>query len=98
MIFYSHEMLLTQSCLLKNLSLKMSLQILVRKFYKITKKSSQSLLTFIHRTTVVERHPITKEIRDFTTAQVDTNGKHGLLLHEQHVDLHTENTQTKLQT
>ena len=31
-------------------------------------------------------------------AQVDTKGKHGLFLHEQLVHLHTENTQTKLQT
>ena len=31
-------------------------------------------------------------------AQVDTNGKHGLFLHEQLIHLHTENTQTKLQT
>ena len=31
-------------------------------------------------------------------AQVHTNGKHGLLLHEQLGNLDTENTQTKLQT
>ena len=31
-------------------------------------------------------------------AQVDTNGKHSLFLHEQLVHLHTENTQTKFQT
>ena len=31
-------------------------------------------------------------------AQVDTNGKHGLFLHEQLVHLHTEITQAKLQT
>ena len=49
----------------------------------------------IHRTPVVERHPIRREIRDF---QVDTTGKHGLFLHEQVVHLHTENTQMKLQT
>ena len=47
--------------------LKVALQILGRKFYKGTKKSSlysQSLLIFIHRTQVVERHPITRGIRD----------------------------------
>ena len=55
----------------KNLSfgkdLKVALQILGRKLYKNTGKSSlysQSLLIFIHRTPVVERHPITREIRD----------------------------------
>ena len=31
-------------------------------------------------------------------AKVDTKGKHGLFLHEHLVHLHTENTQTKLQT
>ena len=31
-------------------------------------------------------------------ANVDTNGKHGLFLLEQLIHLHTENTQTKLQT
>ena len=37
------------------------------KFTKNTKKSSlysQSLLNFIHKTPVVERHPITREVRD----------------------------------
>ena len=31
-------------------------------------------------------------------AQVDTDGKHGLFLHEQVAHLHTEITQVKLQT
>ena len=31
-------------------------------------------------------------------AHIETNGKHGLFLHEQLAHLHTENTQTKLQT
>ena len=31
-------------------------------------------------------------------AQVETNRKQGLFLHEQLVHLHAENTQTKLQT
>ena len=47
--------------------LKVALQILGQKFYKNTRKSflySQSLLIFIHRTPLVERHPITREIRD----------------------------------
>ena len=50
-----------------SLPLKVTLQILGGKFYKNTKKSSlysQSLLNFIHKTPVVERHPITREIRD----------------------------------
>ena len=34
----------------------------------------------------------------FTTAHVDTDGKHRLFLHEQLTHLHTGNTQTKLQT
>ena len=79
----------------------MALQILGQKFYKNTKKSSlysQTLLIFIHKTPVVESHPITKEIKRFTMAQVDTNGKHGLFLLEQLAHLHTENTLTKLQT
>ena len=48
-------------------TLKVALQTLGRKFYKNTKRSSlysQSLLIFIHRTPVDERHPITREIRD----------------------------------
>ena len=48
-------------------ALKVVLQILGRKFYKSTKKSSlysQSLLIFVHRTPVVVRNPITTEIRD----------------------------------
>ena len=61
-------------------SLKVVLQILGQTIYKSTKKSSlysQSLLIFIHRTLVFERHPTTREIR-FTTSQVDNNGKCGL--------------------
>ena len=42
---------------------------------------SQSLLIFIHRTSAVERHPITREIKRFTMAHVDTKGKNGLFLH-----------------
>ena len=48
-------------------ALKVALQILGQKFYKITKKSSsysQSLVLFIHKTTVVENHPTTRETRD----------------------------------
>ena len=75
--------------------LKVVLQILVRKLYKNAKKSSlysQSLLIFIHRIPVVERHPITREIKRFTctTAQMTSTGKHGLFLHEQHVHLITD--------
>ena len=64
--------------------LKVAVQIVVRKFYKNAKISSlysQSLLIFIDRTPVFERHPITREIKRFTMAQVDINGKHGLFLH-----------------
>ena len=71
--------------------LKVALQILGRKFYKNTEKSSlysQSLLIFVHKTAVVETHPTTKEIKRFTTVQVDTDGKHGLFLHEQLAHLH----------
>ena len=78
--------------------LKVTPQILGQKVFKNTKKSpfySQNLLIFIHGTPVVERHPITRE--RFTMAQVDTKGKHDLFLNDQHVPLHTENTQTKLQ-
>ena len=48
-------------------SFKLVFQILGRKFYKNTKKSSlysKSLLIFIHRTPLVKRHPITRVIRD----------------------------------
>ena len=48
-------------------SLKVALQILGRKFYKNTNKSSlysQSLLIFIHKTPVVENHLTTGEIRE----------------------------------
>ena len=46
--------------------IKVALQILGRKFYKNTKKTSlysQSILIFIHKTPVVENHPTTGEIR-----------------------------------
>ena len=74
-----------------------------RKFYKNTERSSsysQNLLIFIHKLPVVKSHPTTREIRDFlfSLAQVDTDGKHGLFLHEWLAHLHTENTQMKLQT
>ena len=52
---------------LSECSLKVALQILGRKFYKNTKKSSlysQCLLIFIHRTPAVKRYPITRAIRD----------------------------------
>ena len=52
---------------LEHYYLKVALQIMGRKFYKSTKKSSlnpQNLLIFIHKTPVVESHPIKREIRD----------------------------------
>ena len=82
--------------------LKLALQILGQKFYKNTEKSStysQSLLIFIHKTPVVKiKSSDNKRNKKFTTAQVDTDGKHSLFLHEQLAHLHTENTQTKLET
>ena len=51
----------------KSAFLMVALQILRQKFYKNTEKSSlytQSILIFIHKTPVVESHPITREIRD----------------------------------
>ena len=42
--------------------LKVALQVLGWHFTKIVKKSPLSLLIFIHRTSVVERHPITREL------------------------------------
>ena len=81
-------------------NLKVALQILGRKFYKTTEKFpvySQRLLILIHRTPVVERHPITREIRDLLWPRSTPNRKHDLFLHEQLVHLHTENTQMKLQ-
>ena len=58
----------TQKCWMKyEMLLKVALQILGQKFYKNIRKSSlysHSLLIFIHRTPVFERHPITREIRD----------------------------------
>ena len=38
---------------------------ILQKYYKKSSLYSQSLLIFIHRTPVVERHPITREMRDF---------------------------------
>ena len=44
------------------------------------------------------KHTHVKRNYRFTTAHVDTDGKHRLFLHEQLTYLHTGNTQTKLQT
>ena len=57
--------------------LKVVLQILGRKLYKITKKSSlyyQSLLIFIHKTSVVENHPTTGEIRELLRSMSTPTG------------------------
>ena len=81
--------------------LMVALQIFGRKFYKNTEKSSlysESLWIFIHKTPVVESYQITREIKRFTTAQVNTDGKYGLFLNEQLTHLHTKNTQMELQT
>ena len=65
--------------------LKVALQILGRKFYintKISSLYSQSLLIFIHKTPVVENHLTTIEIRELLRPKFDTEGNHGLFLHE----------------
>ena len=57
---------------------KVALQILGRKFYKITKKSSlysQSILIFIHRTPVDERHPITRQTSTNFAAKLQQKGE-----------------------
>ena len=80
--------------------LKVALQILVRKFYKNTKKSSlysQSLLLFVHKPQSRKPSDNKRNLR-FTTAQINTNWKLGLFLHEQLAHLHTGNTQTKFQS
>ena len=62
----------------KLFSLKVALQILVRKFYKNTEKSSlysQSLLIFIHKTPVVESRPTIREIRDLLRPRSTPTGK-----------------------
>ena len=84
-----------------SLTLKVALQVLGRKFYKNTKKSSlysQSLLVFIKKNHNSQKPSNNKRNYRFTMAQGNTNGKHGLSLHEQLTHLHTEDTQTKLQT
>ena len=87
----------------RELSLKVALQILRRKIYKNTKKSSlytQSLLFFTHKTTEVESHPTICEIRDLLLPRSIPVGTtvHFFFLHEQLAHLQTENRQTKLQT
>ena len=58
-------------------TLKVALQIMGRKFYKNTKKSSlysQILLIFIHKTPVVESHPTTREIRELLRSRSTPTG------------------------
>ena len=64
---YVFKSFLFQRCEIRDCMLKVALQILARKFYKNTKKSSlyfQSLLIFIHITPEAESHPKTIEVRD----------------------------------
>ena len=71
---------------------KVALQIVGLKFYKNAKKSSiysQRLLICVHKMPVVENHLTTWEIKRFTTAQVDTMGRHVLFLDDQLAHLHT---------
>ena len=80
--------------------LEVAVQILGRKFYKNTKKSSlysQNILSFIHKIPVVQNHPATREFEIYY-GPGPHDGKHGLFLHEQLARLHSRNTQTKLQT
>ena len=61
----------------KSILLKVTLQILGRKLYKNTKKSSlysQSLLIFIHKTLMVENHPITRVIRELLLSRLRATG------------------------
>ena len=58
-------------------NLKLALQILGRKLYKNAEKSSlysQSLLISIHKTTVVESHQITREVRDLLRPRLTLTG------------------------
>ena len=58
-------------------ALKVALQILGRKFYKNTKKStlySQSFLIFIHKTPVVENQPTTGENRELLRPALTPTG------------------------
>ena len=76
----------------------MAFQILGQKFHKITKKSSlysQSLLIFIHKTTVFKNHSTTGEIRELLRPRL-TPTKISLFLHELLAHLHTGNTQKKV--
>ena len=58
---------------------------------------SQSLLNFILKTTVVENHPTTGDIRELLQPRLTcTNRNQGLFLHEQLAHLHTGNTQNKV--
>ena len=67
-----------------------------KNFTKIPSLYSQSLLIFIYKTPIVENHPTIRDIKRITTAHVDTDGNHGLFLHEQLAHLHTGNTQKKV--
>ena len=72
----------------------MALQVLGRKFYKNTIKSSlysQSLLIFIHKTPVVETNRTTSEIRDLLQHRSTPKGNTVCFLHEQLAHLHTGN-------
>ena len=80
-------------------SLKVALQILGRKFYKNTKKSSlysQSLLIFIHKILVVEKHPTKWEIRDLLLPRSTPTGIMVYFFYEKLAHLHTANTQKKV--
>ena len=61
----------------ENCCLKVALQILRRKFYKNTEKTSlysQSLFIIIHKTPVVESHQIRREIRDLRQPRLTPTG------------------------
>ena len=71
-------------------------------FHQNSKKSSlysQSLLIFIHKTPVVESHPKTRETRDLLRPRSTPSGNTiYFYMRSLVIYLHTENTQTKLQT
>ena len=86
--------------MLFGIELKVALQILGRKFYKNTKESSlyfQSFLNFIHRTPVVERHPMTREIRDLLWPLSTPTGN-TVYFYMSSSFIYTLKIQTKLQT
>ena len=80
-------------------TLKVALQIMGRKFYRHTKKI---ILIFPKPLNFYSYNPRSRKPSDnrrnktVTLAQVDTDGNHGLYLHEQFAHLQTGNKQKKV--